>query len=201
MLRGQAELSIPACLDEVARRLEAHRPLDREPYVLRHSAVATLLRETGRGPEVLFIRRAERPSDPWSGHMAFPGGRREPSDRDLLRTAERETHEELGFVPSEVGRVVGRLDDVDAVARGKRVGMIVRPYVYVLDREPKLRPNEEVAEALWAPITPMLSGELDTVRPYVLDGREIALPAYDVDGRIVWGLTYHMLQGLFRFLR
>jgi 8-oxo-dGTP pyrophosphatase MutT (NUDIX family) len=169
--------------------------------VPHHSAVATILREASRGPEVLFIRRAERANDPWSGHMAFPGGRRDPADQSLLRTAERETFEELGFVPSEVGRVIGRLDDVDAIARGKRVGMIVRPYVYVLDREPILRPNEEVAEALWAPIAPMLAGQLDTVRPYVLDGREIALPAYDLEGRIVWGLTYHMLQGLLRLFK
>jgi hypothetical protein len=88
-----------------------------------------------------------------------------------------------------------------SIARGRRVGTLVRPYVYVLDREPSIRPNEEVAEALWAPIAPMLSGELDTVRPYVLDGREIRLPAYDLEGRIVWGLTYHMLQGLLRLFQ
>jgi 8-oxo-dGTP pyrophosphatase MutT (NUDIX family) len=201
MPRGETSLSIQACLDEAARRLERLEPLDREAHVPRHSAVATILRDASRGPEVLFIRRAERANDPWSGHMAFPGGRREPSDQSLLRTAERETFEELGFLPSEMGRVIGRLDDVDAIARGKRVGMIVRPYVYVLDREPILRPNEEVAEALWAPIGPMLTGEVDTVRPYVLDGRELALPAYDLEGRIVWGLTYHMLQGLLRLFK
>jgi 8-oxo-dGTP pyrophosphatase MutT (NUDIX family) len=195
------DLSVRACLDEVARRLERQQPLDRESHVTRHSAVATMLRDAERGPEVLLIRRAERPDDPWSGHMAFPGGRRDPSDATLLRTAERETMEELGFLPSEVGRVIGRLDDVDAIARGRRVGMLVRPYVYVLEHEPVLRPNEEVAEAIWAPIGPMLSGEVDTVRPYLLDGRQIELPAYDLEGRIVWGLTYHMLQGLLRLFR
>ena len=133
--------------------------------------------------------------------MAFPGGRREPNDADLLHTAERETSEELGFSPSEVGRLVGRLDDVEAIARGRSVGMIIRPYVYVVEREPVLHPNEEVAEALWAPVVPMLEGKVDAVRPYVLDGRELALPAYDLEGRIVWGLTYHMLQGLFRLFR
>jgi 8-oxo-dGTP pyrophosphatase MutT (NUDIX family) len=201
MSRVGNDLSIRACLDEVARRLELQQPLDREAHVPRHSAVATILRHAERGPEVLLIRRAERPNDPWSGHMAFPGGRRDPGDATLLRTAERETMEELGFLPSEVGRVIGRLDDVDAIARGRRVGMLVRPYVYLLEREPVLRPNEEVAEALWAPIGPMLSGEVDTVRPYLLDGRQIELPAYDLEGRIVWGLTYHMLQGLLRLFR
>ncbi|NLY95503.1 MAG: CoA pyrophosphatase [Myxococcales bacterium] len=201
MPRADAELTIPACLDQVARRLEGLSPVDRAAYVDRHSAVAALLREHRGEPEVLFIRRAERPGDPWSGHMAFPGGRKEPGDPDLVHTAERETFEELGFVPSEFGRLVGRLDDVEAVARGRRVGMIVRPYVYVVERDPRLRPNEEVAEAFWSPLRPMLEGRVDTVRPYVLDGKELALPAYDLGGRIVWGLTYHMLQGLFRLFR
>src|SRR5262245_1701845 len=57
---------------------------------LRQAAVAAILRDKPHGTEVLLIRRAARDGDPWSGHMAFPGGQREPEDRDLLTTAERE---------------------------------------------------------------------------------------------------------------
>lgn len=134
--------------------------------------------------------------------MAFPGGRREPDDLDLRRTAERETLEELGLPLERFGRLAGQLDDVDAIASGKRVGLIVRPHVYSLIGAPELRPNaSEVAEAFWAPLAPMMEGKFDTVKPYRLGGREVELPAYDLDGRLVWGLTYHMLQTLFSVCR
>jgi len=56
----------------------------------RRAAVALILRDGAAGIELLFIRRAEHPMDPWSGQMAFPGGRAEPGDRDLEATAVRE---------------------------------------------------------------------------------------------------------------
>ena len=49
------------------------------------AAVAALLRPGEGGVEILFIHRAEDPRDPWSGHMAFPGGREDPGDADLMR--------------------------------------------------------------------------------------------------------------------
>lgn len=80
--------------------------------------------------------------------------------------------------------------------------MIIRPHVYSLIEPPELQLNPaEVAEAIWAPIAPMMEGKLDTVRPYRIGGREIDFPAYDLDGRLVWGLTYHMLQTLFSICR
>lgn len=172
------------------------------PGALSEAAVAVALRESREGPEVLLIRRAESPNDPWSGHMAFPGGRREPGDLSLQRTAERETFEELGLPLERYGKLAGHLDDVDAIARGRSVGMIIRPHVYSLIEPPELQLNPaEVAEAIWAPIAPMMEGKLDTVRPYRIGGREIDFPAYDLDGRLVWGLTYHMLQTLFSICR
>jgi len=47
------------------------------------------------GLQVVVIERARRDGDPWSGQLAFPGGRREAGDRDARHTAERETREEL----------------------------------------------------------------------------------------------------------
>ena len=94
-----------------------------------YAAVAAVLRDTSSGVEVLLIRRAEHPGDPWSGHMALPGGRQDPDDPDLLHTAMRETSEELGLV-LDPSQVIGPLDDLEAVARGRRVGMVVRPFVF-----------------------------------------------------------------------
>ena len=81
-------------LDRLRRRLAEHRPRVEDDPELLWAAVAIVL---APDPDaVLLIRRAERAGDPWSGHMALPGGRYEPKDPDLLGTALRETVEEVG---------------------------------------------------------------------------------------------------------
>ena len=160
-----------------------------------------LLREGTSGPEVFFIRRAEQPRDPWSGHMAFPGGRRDAGDTTLLHTAMRETREEVGLDLSREAEQIGQLDDLQAIARGKPQETVIRPFVFEVRRQSPLQVDEsEVAEALWTPLLPLYRGEVDTVRPYQWQGTEINFPAYDVGGRIVWGLTYQMLRSFFRIL-
>ncbi|HSN81005.1 MAG TPA: CoA pyrophosphatase [Polyangiales bacterium] len=176
----------------------------RQPRELEHqksAAVAMLLRETSSGPEVLFIRRAESARDPWSGHMAFPGGRQSEGDPTLLDTAIRETSEEVGLDLSSEAEHIGQLDDLQAIARGKPQETIIRPFVFEVHRESPLQVDyREVAEALWAPLLPLYRGEVDTVRPYQWHGTQIDFPAYDVEGRVVWGLTYQMLRSFFRIL-
>ena len=160
-----------------------------------------LLREGALGPEVLFIRRAEHPDDPWSGHMAFPGGRQDVGDATLIDTAMRETHEEVGLNLSREAEHIGQLDDLQAIARGRPQETVIRPFVFEVHRASPIQVNEtEVAEALWTPLLPLYRGEVDTIRPYQWHGTQIDFPAYDVDGRIVWGLTYQMLRSFFRIL-
>ncbi|MGD8317005.1 MAG: CoA pyrophosphatase [Myxococcales bacterium] len=176
----------------------------REPRELEHrksAAVAMLLRGASSGPEVLFIRRAESSRDPWSGHMAFPGGRQSDGDATLLDTAIRETQEEVGLDLIRQADHIGQLDDLQAIARGKPLETIIRPFVFEVNRDSPLHVDErEVAEALWTPLLPLYRGEVDTVRPYQWHGTQIDFPAYDVDGRVVWGLTYQMLRSFFRIL-
>ena len=165
------------------------------------AAVAVLLREGAAGPELFFIRRAEHPQDPWSGHMAFPGGRQDSGDATLLETAVRETREEVGLDLSIEAEHIGQLDDLQAIARGKPQETVIRPFVFEVQRESPLQVDDrEVAEALWTPLLPLYRGEVDTVRPYQWHGRNIDFPAYDVGGRVVWGLTYQMLRSFFRIL-
>ena len=191
---------MPSLIDvaTVERVLAARAPvLVERPAGERAAAVAAVLRDRPGGAEVLLIRRAAREGDPWSGHMAFPGGREDPLDHDLLATAVRETHEEVGLDLARSGRLVGRLDDVPAIARGRRVGMTIAPFVFAMVEDRPLVTNEEVEEVLWAPLAPLASGEFATTIDYDLEGQRLALTAFDVQGRVVWGLTYRMLESLF----
>jgi len=184
-------------VDRVRERLAAHEPVQLAETARTQASVATVLRPGPQGAEVLLIQRAEHPNDPWSGHMAFPGGRREPRDAHLLATAVRETREELGL---DLGAAehLGHVDDLQAVARGRVVDLVIRPQVFIWPgRTPSLTPNYEVAAAVWAPIAPMIAGAIDTVRPWREGTQTYRMPGYDVEGRIVWGLTYRMLRTLF----
>ena len=166
------------------------------------AAVAAVLRFPSSGPEVLLLKRADNPRDPWSGNVAFPGGRRDPEDPDDLATALRETREESGIDLLRHGRHLGPLDDLHAMARGKRTGLVIAPHVFELhtDEEPRLQATE-IAAYRWAPVGPLLRGEQRTSHPYRHEGQLYHLPAYDVEGWIVWGLTFQMLQMLFDEIR
>lgn len=167
----------------------------------KRAAVAAVLREGALGPEVLFIRRAEQPRDPWSGHMAFPGGRESTADTNLLATAVRETREELGIDLVFAATLLGSLAPLPAVAGGRRVGLSITPFVFELTTPVHVTPNYEVAEWLWAPLSPLFLGKCATTIPYEFEGHELALPGFEVEGHIVWGLTYRMLEMLFAELR
>ncbi|WP_437874366.1 NUDIX hydrolase [Sorangium sp. So ce513] len=150
--------------------------------------------------ELLLIRRAEHPRDPWSGHMALPGGRRDPTDGSLLDTAIRETREEVGIDLVAHGTLLARLPDLPAVAYGRRVGLVISPFVFALRSTPDLTLSQEVAEALWTPLGPLARGECASTYAYTHEGNVVHLPCLRVDERVVWGLTYRMLEQLFETL-
>jgi 8-oxo-dGTP pyrophosphatase MutT (NUDIX family) len=164
----------------------------------RQAAISAVLREADADLEVLLIRRATREGDPWSGHMALPGGHFSPSDRDLLRTAVRETREEVGLDLELAGEYLGRLDDF---VPAKQFDVSVRPFVFSVPRPTALQLGDEVVEALWVPLSPLLAGTRRAKFELVHDGRRLALPAWDIDGRVVWGLTYRVLELLLERLR
>ena len=166
------------------------------------AAVAIVVRDGTDGPQVLLIRRAEHPADAWSGHMAFPGGRQDPQDENLIATAIRETFEEVGLDLGQAGRLLGQLAPLPAVARGRPVGMTIVPFIFELVADAELLYSDEVVEAVWVPLDPLLQGQLRTTFAVDRDnGERVELPAHDVGGRIVWGLTYRMLDSLFELLR
>lgn len=164
------------------------------------AAVAALIRGASTGPEILLIKRAERAGDPWSGHMGFPGGREDARDANALETAIRETREEIGIDLRERGELLGQLPDLPAIGRTRDMGMVVTPFVFVVEHV-SFTANEEVAEIVWSPLGPMLRGETDTTLDYPYNGQTFTMPGYKVGPHVVWGMTYRMLQTLFEALR
>jgi 8-oxo-dGTP pyrophosphatase MutT (NUDIX family) len=204
MLSGP--VSVAFDLATISSRLErlAGRADPPAPFEGRHAAVAAILREPapGAGVELLLIKRAEHPDDPWSGHMALPGGRHDEGDGSLVATAVREAREEVGLDLAAHGALLGRLEPVEAVARGRRVGLTITPFVFALRAPSPIRFDErEVAEAFWAPLAPLALGEAAGTYPYQHEGESYDLPCLRVGERVVWGLTYRMLQLFFEALR
>lgn len=155
-----------------------------------------------KGPEVLFIKRANHPKDPWSGHMAFPGGRQQPDDADDLAAAIRETREEVGLCLDSHGSLLGRLDDCQAIARGGLLDMLIAPFVFLVDDVPELHLQAGEVEAVhWFPLEELLAGTHATEKEYRRGEETFRLPAWRVAGETVWGLTYTMMQSFLSVLR
>jgi 8-oxo-dGTP pyrophosphatase MutT (NUDIX family) len=188
-------------LDFVQGRVRAHRPAMTEAPAASHAAVAIVLQQGEHGAEFIAIHRAHRQGDPWSGHMALPGGKQDPSDVDLQSTAMRETREEVGVDLARLGEFIGHLDDLQAVARGRALDLIIRPYVWSLHHPAVLVPDHrEVQSAFWIPLLFLRKRDARGSIRYALDGQELELPAFLYQGHTIWGLTHRILTGLLEIL-
>ncbi len=145
---------------------------------------------------ILMIKRAERKGDPWSGHMAFPGGRMDPEDRNGFAAAVRETEEEVGLRLGPEDRCIGRLSDLNARPHKGAFGMAVSPFVFHLEREVTFIPNYEVAEVVWVPLEFLLDTDNREQMVWERTGVKIPLPCYFYEGRRIWGLSLAMLDEL-----
>lgn len=174
----------------------ASRPPFRAPDVAGASraAVALLLRERAGGLELLLIRRAERAGDPWSGHVALPGGRAQAGDADLAATAARETREEVSIDVAAHGRLLGELDEL--APRSVRIPtIVVSPFVFHVEPGVRASPNHEVQTAAWVPVDELLRPDAVTHYLHELgDGNTLTFPALDARGWVVWGMTHRILM-------
>ncbi len=174
-------------MKRTAEALEKLRPVRLEPR-RRQAAVACMLRERAGGLEIFVIKRTEKIEDPWSGHMALPGGGREPSDKDAYDTARRETLEEVGIDLVE-GRFLGRLDDVGPRSAGR--DLVVSTVVVDIDAEPRWLQEQEVAEAFWVPVDRLVDEHVE------IPDFPGSWPAFTYEDRyVIWGLTHRILTQL-----
>ena len=168
-------------LERICRRLRSDSGGDAK------AAVGVVFKQDRGVLELLLVKRAEVPGDPWSGDMAFPGGKRCPEDSSLIETATREVYEETSIDLTR-GRCLGVMDPVGSTARR---GMTVLPVVFLLDEEPEIRINEELAYHLWTPFC-----ELSGSRGKTLVKDRHDTEVFHVGDDVVWGLTYRMLERL-----
>jgi len=134
--------------------------------------------------------------------MAFPGGRQDPEDPDLRITVHRETREEVGIDLDRHGEYLGRLTELQAMARGRPVNMVVSPFVYLVSPEVSPEPDPvEVQDTIWVPLSFMQKKGVERIvsRP-MPDGSSIEVPALEYGGKTIWGLTYRVVRGFLELI-
>lgn len=155
----------------------------------KRAAVALILREVKGGLSIIFIKRSEYENDPWSGHMAFPGGREEEQDDTLYDTVIRETFEETG-IDLRGGRIIGRLDDVRPVIRTASRNLIITPFVAIAPQNFEICANDEVEEVVQIPISLLRQRAITTL----YEGSIQQFCTYHYRGYIIWGITAWILS-------
>lgn len=184
-------------MDDLRSRLNGRvRVEEAEEEGLRWAAVALVLRgESPDDAELLFIRRAEREGDPWSGHVAFPGGRRDASDETLEATVRRETREELSLALDRDAKLIGVLDDLRPRSAALP-SIAVRPFAFALLREVELVPNAEVHSVFWLPLRELRDPARATEHVFDRGGSRLRFPAYRWGPDVVWGMTERIVTQL-----
>lgn len=183
--------------------LQRHRSVDLQDHDAARAAVALILQEGESGPEFLAIQRSERTGDPWSGHVALPGGRMDPHDPNLAFTAMRETYEEVGIDLERRGTHVGKLDDLRATIQGRVLDLVISPHAFVIDGLHQTKPNpREVQSAFWVPVRTILTQHpaSDATGGIEITRTEHGFPAFVHNGYAIWGLTYRILTTLIEVL-
>ena len=183
--------SDPSFVRRLTAALEGRTPRALDEPGARRAAVAVVFADEP-DPSLLLVKRREREGDPWSGHVAFPGGHAEPGE-SAVTAAIRETLEETGLALERVARRLGQLDDVypRSVYLPK---IVVTPVVFTVPGRLDAKPSNEIERALWVPVRDLFDAA--NRKPYVLDrplGRR-EFESIHVAGLVVWGLTGRILQ-------
>jgi len=188
---------------QLADRLEPLTRLKIERERIPQAAVTLILRERQGRAEALIIKRAEFETDPWSGHLALPGGRADAEDEDLLVTAAREIREEIGLdlqdKPGARSRFLGQLPTL-APRTPALPPLEITPLVALAPDAVELQLNDEVASAFWISVE-KLKREGPSAEFRMQFGEIIKKwPAYNTDSGLIWGITERILTNFFKLL-
>ena len=180
-------------LAEIAHALASRTPVSAERDEPFHeAAVALVLRPGDDGLDALFIKRATRAGDPWSGQIALPGGRRHDDEDSLQRTAMRETLEEIGLDLAVHGQLLGELNELRP-RNPLLPPIIVRPYVFAIQSHPAFVLNEEVAEVFWAPLRHVFDPARRREITIQVSGARMRRSAIGFGEHDIWGMTEKIL--------
>lgn len=185
---------MPFTIQQIREALGRHQPqiAERGPGV-SEASVALILAGRGTDLSLCAIRRAEHPLDPWSGHMALPGGRVDPGDPHSRAAAARETLEEVGLALGDA-HWMGSLSEMQVRLGGSDRRMVLSPFVYDLGEEPlPFVPNHEVAEAFWIPLAHLWDPNNMSRLEWERQGTRLLYPAIRYQGHSIWGITFRVL--------
>jgi len=161
------------------------------------AAVALIVRLAANEElELLMIKRAAYERDPWSGHVALPGGRWERGDASLEDTAIRETLEETAIDLRRGGHLVGALDEVEP-RTPLLPPLVIRPVIFALGELPRLALSHEVEHAFWVPLSALLHPEASQDMELIVGGASRTVSALQHGEHVIWGLTERILRDFF----
>jgi 8-oxo-dGTP pyrophosphatase MutT (NUDIX family) len=180
----------------LVQMLETRDAVEIQDPDARRAAVAIVIRlGENDEPEILFIQRAIFEGDPWSGHIAFPGGREEQGDETLADTAIREVFEEMSIDLGSSAELIAPLDDLHP--RHVRLpAVVVRPFVFLAGDLPHPVLSSEVADSFWVPLSVLMDRSVWKDATIIAGGVEFSRIAFHHRGYIVWGMTEHILSGM-----
>ncbi len=172
-------------LDQLRERLSQYQARRFDSRVPQASVLIAL---TDReDPHVILTKRASNLST-HGGEIAFPGGRHDLTDPDLLFTALREANEEIGLLPEDV-EVLAPLGQVMSKHQ-----LQVTPWVGIVPASIQLTPSPDEIESIFTvPLSFFLEDQRHHTDQIRFKGMTHFVPAYEYDGHIIWGLTAYML--------
>lgn len=175
-------------LDQLIDRLRHHQPEMPD----QASAEASVLVPVTNDPEprIILTRRALTMNS-HAGEVAFPGGKKDVLDTDLLATALRESEEEIGL-PREAVRLLGRLGTLQS-----RAGIRVTPWVGLVPPDVPLIANPQELDAIFqVPIAFFRETPMQADHVIRWQGGEYVMPTWRYDGHMIWGLTAYIIVDL-----
>ncbi len=176
-------------VEELSRRLKPFSP----EHSLGDAAVALILRKRNKDLEALFVKRVISESDPWSGQIALPGGKFEVADGDLRGTVLRETMEEVGVDILRCCRILGIMRVSRTVVRP---AMKILPFVVFEENRSLIRLNtRELQTHHWVSLQKLSESRSSAAFSF---GK---FPAYVIGEVVIWGMTYRILERLFRLMQ